>query len=114
MLFDLVWWAEQDVSSSTGGFPAGCCSREEMFVGVGNPAIVLLLEFILRRSRGGIAAQPELLDELFALLVGSELLISGCFFLRDDVDHVLGQPKPEWGLAGIRRDRDPYRSIVQA
>ena len=45
-----------------------------MLVGIGDAAVVLFFEFVLFGIGRGVAAQPELLDELLALFVGSELL----------------------------------------
>ena len=45
-----------------------------MLVGVGDAPVMLFLEFVFDGVRGGIAAQPELFDELFALFVGFQLL----------------------------------------
>src|SRR5260370_41728646 len=95
MSFDHVGWTEDDVSSSTGGSPlwdgegSGVCKAPN---GVGYPPVVFLFEFISGRSWSGVAPEPELLDELLALLVGSKILIGGCFFRGVGVDHILGHP----------------------
>ena len=44
-----------------------------MLIRVGDAAIMLFLELVFFRVRRGVAAQPELLDELLALFIGLEL-----------------------------------------
>ena len=63
-----------------------------MLVGVGDAAVVLFLEFVFYGVGRGIAAQPELLDELLALFVGVQLLEGCALFVGDDVDDVFVQP----------------------
>jgi hypothetical protein len=63
-----------------------------MLVGVGDAPVVLFLELVLDGIRRGIAAQPELLDELLALFVGLQALESGALLVGDDVGDVLVQP----------------------
>ena len=65
-----------------------------MFVGVGDAAVVLFFKIVLRQVRIAAAAQPELLDELFALFVGIQLQEGIAFIRRNDVGDVLGQPLP--------------------
>ena len=48
-------------------------TRSIMLVGIGDAAIVLFFKLVVGQVRIGAAAQPELLDELFALFVGREL-----------------------------------------
>src|SRR6185312_12156857 len=70
MIFDLVGRSVGDVSASAIGLPSGQTGEGcEVFIGVCDAAIVLFLEFVLGSSGRGIAAQPELLDKLFALLI---------------------------------------------
>ena len=63
-----------------------------MLVGIGDAAVVLFFELVLFRIGRGIAAQPELLDELVALFVVGELGEGGALFIGDDVAHVLVEP----------------------
>ena len=88
---NLVGWTPRDINASAVGSPARH-PRREVFVGVGNAAVVLFLEFILRRVRSWIAAQPELLDKLVPLFVVGKLFKGGHFFRSDDVNHVLVEP----------------------
>ncbi len=69
MGFDFVGRAVSDVDAPAVGLPAGN-ARSVMLVGVSDAAVVLFLELVLDGIRGGIAAQPELLDELLALFIG--------------------------------------------
>ena len=69
-----------------------------MLVGVGDAPVVLFLELVLDGIGRGVAAQPELLDELLALFVGLQAL-EGCLLLvGDDVGDVLVQPLLPGGL----------------
>ena len=83
--------APHDVDAAAIGPPARHAGGE-MLVGVGDAAVVFFLVFVLRRVGRGIAAQPELLDELVALFVVGELLKGRHFFRSDDVSDVLVQP----------------------
>src|SRR5664280_410525 len=91
MGLNLVGGTEHDVNASAVAAPAGY-PRRKMFVGIGNAAVVFFLVFVLRRVGSGIAAQPELLDKLVALLVVGELLESGHFLPSDDPTHVFVEP----------------------
>jgi len=55
------------------GLPAGL-PRRKVFVGVGNAAIMLFAEFVVRRVRIGVAPQPELLDKGVALFIVRQVL----------------------------------------
>src|SRR5260370_38790483 len=95
MILDLVGRTEDDVSSSTGGFPtwdgegSGVCKAPN---GVGYPPVVFLFEFISGRSWSGVAPEPELLAELLALLAGSKILKAGGSFRGDEVVPIFVQP----------------------
>src|SRR3981189_421542 len=65
-----------------------------MLVGVGNAAVVLFFEIILRQIGVAAAPEPELLDELLALFVGIQLEESVALFRRDDIGDVLAEPLP--------------------
>ena len=73
MRLDLVRRSVRDVDAAAVGLPAGNAGGV-MLVGVGDAAVVLFLELVLDGVRRGIAAQPELLDELLALFVGVQAL----------------------------------------
>ena len=91
--FDFVGRAEGDVDAAAVGLPAGN-ARGVMLVGVGDAAVVLFLELVLDGVRRGVAAQPELLDELLALVVGLEALEGRPLLIRDDVGDVFVEPLP--------------------
>ena len=63
-----------------------------MLVGIGDAAIVLFFKIVVGQIRIRAAAQPELLDELFALFVGRELQEGLTLFRRNNVDDVFVQP----------------------
>src|SRR5271166_2924828 len=63
-----------------------------MLVRIGDPAIMLFLEGILRGFGVRISATPEILDELLALFIVSELKECIAFFLGDDVGGVFIEP----------------------
>ncbi len=94
---DFVGRAVGDVDAAAVGLPAGN-TRSVMLVGVGDAAVVLFFELVLDGIRGGIAAQPELLDELLALFVGLQPFEGGALFIGDDVGHVFVQPLAIGGL----------------
>ena len=91
MRFDFVGRAVYNIDAAAIGLPSRD-TRREMLVGVGDAAVMLFLEFVFFGVRSGIAAQPELLDELLALLVGAQRFERLRSSSRDDVDHVLIQP----------------------
>src|SRR5215472_2600340 len=65
-----------------------------MFVGIGQAAVVLFLEFIYRGLRIGIPDLPEVLDEIVALDVVGEFFESASLLAGDDVGNDLIQPFP--------------------
>src|SRR5207253_7678299 len=69
MVLDFVRRPIGDVDAATVRLPSGD-TRRVALVGVRNAAVVLFFEFVFSSVGRGIAAQPELLDELLALLVG--------------------------------------------
>ena len=91
MRLDFVGRAEGDVDAAAVGLPAGN-ARGEALVGVGDAAVVLFLELVLGGVRRGVAAQPELLDELLALFVRLQALEGVPLLVGDDVGDVLVQP----------------------
>src|SRR3984893_14874152 len=91
MTFNLVWRSPHDVHVSAIGLPSWN-TRGVMLIRIRNPSIMLFFEFVIREVWVSAAAQPELLDELFPLLVGSQLPERVALFRRNNVDHVLVQP----------------------
>ena len=71
MRFDFVGRAVFNIDAAAIGLPSRDTRREPV-VGVGDAAIMLFAEFVFFGVRSRIAAQPELLDELLALLVGGQ------------------------------------------
>ncbi len=63
-----------------------------MLVGIGDAAVVFFLIGIIDRIGIGIAALPELLDEVLAFLVGLQLQEGLALGVRDDIGDVLAQP----------------------
>src|SRR2546426_725446 len=82
-------------SASPPAFPVGLPTGNaggEALVGVGDAAVVLFLEFVFNRVRGGIAAQPELLDELLALFIIGQAQKGAALFVGEDVTDFFVQP----------------------
>ena len=71
---------------------AGCI----VVVGVLDAPIVFFAKLIIGRVGVRIPAQPELLDECFALLIIAEVLECFALFIGDDVGNFVLQP----GLVG--------------
>src|ERR1700686_5833269 len=63
-----------------------------MLVSVRNTAVMLFLEVVVGKVRVIAAAQPKLLDELFALFVGVQLKESLPLFGRNNVDNIFAKP----------------------
>ena len=95
--FDLVRRPVRDVDAAAIRLPSGD-TGSVVLVGVSDAAVVLFLELVLDGIGRGIAAQPELLDELLALFVGLQPLEGLALFIGDDVDDVLVQPLLVRGL----------------
>src|SRR5439155_23266248 len=91
MRLDLIRRAKGNVHAAAVGLPSGDAGGE-MLVGISDAAVVLFFVFVLFGVGGGIAAQPELLDELVALFVVGELHEGRALFIGDDVAHVLVEP----------------------
>ncbi len=91
MRFNLIGRAVHNVNPAPVGHPTRKPAGEAL-VGVRNPTIVLFLVLVFHRARGGVAAQPELLNELLPFLVGVQVLEGIPLFRRDNVNHVLFQP----------------------
>jgi hypothetical protein len=102
-LLDVARRAEDDVDPAAVGPPAGARRRApEDRVGVIEAAVVLLLEFVPRRSRGGIAVFPERLDEDVPLAVGLELAENLPLVAGDDVNDLFVEPLLEPLGKGLR------------
>src|ERR1043165_8423429 len=91
MRFLFVGRTVRNVHAAAVGLPTGD-ARREILIGVGDAAVVLFLELVFHRVRGGVAAQPEVLDELLALFIGLQPLEGGALFIGDDVRDVLVEP----------------------
>src|SRR5260370_28029835 len=102
MRFHFIRRAPHDVHAAAIRLPSGN-SRSEMLVGIGDTAVVLFFEIIVRKIRIAAAAQPELLDELLALFVGFQLQESLALFGRDYVDNVLVEPLLVRGVQFLER-----------
>src|SRR5205814_544672 len=63
-----------DIDLAAIGLPSRNYSVGEVFVGIRNAPIVLFFVFIFDGARSGVAALPELLDEMLALLACSQEL----------------------------------------
>src|SRR6516225_5926263 len=91
MRIDTVWLAKRNVHVTAVGLPArfaGC----EMFVRVSDAAIVLFAKLVLRRIGIRIATQPELLDEVVALLIIAQALEGFQLLVGDDPMNILIHP----------------------
>jgi hypothetical protein len=64
----------------------------EMLIGIRDAPVMLFFEFVFYRVRGGVAPQPELLDELVPFFIVGQLLECRPFLVGDDVADVLVQP----------------------
>ena len=91
MGFDLIGRAPHDVHPPAIRPPPGN-ARGEALIGVGDPAVVLFLEFVFDGVRRGIAPLPERLDELLALFIGLQLQERRALFIGNDVRDFLFQP----------------------
>ncbi len=88
---DFVGRTEYYVYPSAIGLPPGG-SPGEMLVGVSDTPVVLFLVLVFDAVGRGIAPQPELLDKLFALVVGVQTFEGAALLLSDDVDDVFVKP----------------------
>ena len=67
-------------------------TRREALIGVRDTGVMLFFEFVLDGVGTGVAAEPELFDELLALFVGLERLIGGTLFVRNNVGYIFIKP----------------------
>ena len=91
MRLNRIRWAEGNVHVAAIRLPSRL-ARGIMVIRILNAPIMLFAEFIVGGVGIGIAPQPELLDERFALLVIAQVLEGLPLFVRDDVGHILIQP----------------------
>src|ERR1700685_3880856 len=91
MGIDFVGRPVGDVHPAAIRFPSGD-ARGETVVGIGDAAVMLFAIFVFFGVRSGIAAQPELLDELLAFVVGGQALENLPLLIGDDVGNFLVQP----------------------
>jgi len=92
-IFDLIRRSIKDVDAATIRRPAGDAGRE-VFVGIGETAIVFFFEFVSGILRGGVSPLPELYYELLAFFVCLQALEGGSLLIRYDVRYILFQPLP--------------------
>src|SRR5581483_2014082 len=91
MRLDFVRRTVHDVHTAAVSLPSRD-ARGKVLVGVGNAPVVLFFKFVFRCIWSGVAAKPELLNKLVALLIVRELLEDRLFFRGDDVANVFVQP----------------------
>ncbi len=91
MGFDLIGWTPHDVNPAAIR-PPPWNARGEAFIGVGDPAVVLFLEFVFHGVRRRIASLPECLNELLALFIGLQLQECRALFAGNDVRDFFIQP----------------------
>src|SRR5690349_953257 len=89
MTFHLAGRTVQDVDATAVCLPSRHCGGETV-IGISDPPVMLLFELVLDGSGGRVAADPELLDEGFALRVALQTVEGRPLFVRDDVNHILG------------------------
>src|ERR1700730_13179122 len=92
MRFDFIRRSISNVQPPATGSPTGPMIAPEVFVCIGDPAVMLGLKFVLRCARRRITAKPELIHEHGALSLGVQALKGLAFFLRDDVCHIFVHP----------------------
>ena len=88
---DLVRWTVHDVHAPAIGLPAHL-ARGETLIGVGDAPVVLVPELVDHGVRIGIPSQPELLDELVALLVVGQTVEGVSLIGSNNVGDVLLEP----------------------
>ena len=91
MRFDFSRLSVKDVNAAAVRLPTRN-TRREALIGVRDTGVMLFFEFVLDSIGSGVAAEPELFDELLALFVGTQTLPCGALFIRNDVSDVLVQP----------------------
>src|SRR5579862_2226557 len=93
MGFDFVGWPINDVGAAAVGLPARD-ARRVMLVCIRDAPVMLFFELVFLGIGSGIATQPELFDELFALVIGAQPFPGLPFLVGDDVGDVLIKPLP--------------------
>ncbi len=91
MRVDAVRFAVSDIHVTAIGLPSRLASSE-MLVRIGDAAIVLFAELILRRVGIRIAAQPEVLNKGFPLFIVRQAFERLHLLIGDDPAHVLVEP----------------------
>src|SRR5207245_5353198 len=91
MGLNLIRRSEGDVHVPAISLPPvnACC---KMLVGIGDPAVVFFLEFVVFTVRIRITTLPEGLDKLFALFFVRELHKSLALIITDNPAHIFIQP----------------------
>src|SRR6266446_5013337 len=87
----LVGRAVLDVDHAAVGLPSGN-SGSEPLVGIGDAAVMLFAILVLFGIGSGVAAEPELLNELLSLLVGLESREGLTLLVGDDVADLFVEP----------------------
>src|SRR6187200_825027 len=91
MGFYRVRFSPRDVNATAIGFPSGY-TRREVLVRISDSFVVLLAIFVLFRIRIWITAAPEVLNEVFTLLVRRQREESSLLIFGDDVIDVRIKP----------------------
>src|SRR5258705_2311899 len=110
--------AVDDVRAAVVGLPTSESSGREVLVGVGD-AVVVLGPVGVGCGARGVAALPELLDEVVTLCVASELQEGRTLLRRDEPADVLIEPglvlggdrRCAWGFVGGLRAGGGIRSV---
>src|SRR5438552_13988840 len=97
MRLDLIRRPVLNVDPSAIGLPARNAGSEPL-VRISNPAIVFFFEFVFVGIRRRIAPPPELLNELFPLLVVGKPRERLPLLIADDIGDIPIQPRPVWRL----------------
>ena len=91
MRFFFIRLAKHDVNATAIRFPAGNTTGE-IFIRVSNALVIILAVFVDVGVGIGITAEPELLNELFALIIRFQGLKGTALFIRNDVQHIFIHP----------------------
>src|SRR5438270_114313 len=97
MRLDLIRRSEPDIDPSAISSPARHTGGK-MRIRVGDTPVMLFLVLVLNRLRRGVPPKPELLHELFPLLIRAQLLKGPALIVRNDPRHVLADPFRVRGL----------------
>ena len=94
MGFDFGRLSVKDVNAAAVRFPTRN-TRREALVRISDTRVMLFFELVFNGVGTGVAAQPELFNELLAFFVGLERLIGRTLFIRNDVGYVFIEPLSE-------------------